>query len=223
MAALLLGLLVASAKSSFDTQSSELTQMAASVILLDRALSHYGPATGETRDMLKIAVARMIDQVWPKDGEQDSVPWQGGVNVVYDKIQELVPHSDAQRALQSQAESILINFGQTRLLLFVSRPKWRTEIRNGPSLVVWDKRFGKHLSTTTKRSGAYAFIFNEKGLMCGLGMQGSKITKINPGALVARCARHLLRFSSHTRFRALLWHSALGKNAGAASNSTPVQ
>jgi hypothetical protein len=118
MAALLLGLLVASAKSSFDTQSSELTQMAANVILLDRALAHYGPATSEMRGMLKIAVARMIDQVWPKDGKVGAVPVQAGTEVVFDKIQELVPRSDAQHALQSQAESILINFGQTRLLLF---------------------------------------------------------------------------------------------------------
>jgi lipid-binding SYLF domain-containing protein len=54
------------------------------------------------------------------------------------------------------------------------------ELGTGPSLVVLDKGFGKHLSTTTMRSGVYAFIFNQKGLMGGLGIQGSKITKINP-------------------------------------------
>jgi hypothetical protein len=118
MAALLLGLLVASAKSSYDTRNNELQQMAANVILLDRVLAHYGPATSEVRSLVKIAIARMIDQVWSKDGKQDSVPWQGGANLVYDKIQELVPRSDGQRALQSQAESILVNFGQERLLLF---------------------------------------------------------------------------------------------------------
>jgi hypothetical protein len=118
MAALLLGLLVASAKSSYDTRSSEVTQLAANVILLDRALAHYGPATGEIRGILKIATARMIDQFWSEQGTQGELPSQAVGNVVYDKIQELAPHSDAQRALQSQAESIMINFGQTRLLLF---------------------------------------------------------------------------------------------------------
>jgi lipid-binding SYLF domain-containing protein len=54
------------------------------------------------------------------------------------------------------------------------------ELGTGPSLVVLDKGFGKNLSTTTLRSGVYAFIFNQKGLMGGLGIQGSKITKINP-------------------------------------------
>ena len=55
------------------------------------------------------------------------------------------------------------------------------ELGTGPSLVVLDKGFGKNLSTTTARSGVYAFIFNQKGLMGGMGIQGSKITPINPG------------------------------------------
>jgi hypothetical protein len=118
MAALLLGLLVASAKSSYDTKSGEVTQMAANVILLDRALAHYGPDAGELRSTLKFAIARLIDQFWSKAGAQSELPSQAAGNVLYDKIQELVPHSDAQRALQSQAESTLVNFGQTRLLLF---------------------------------------------------------------------------------------------------------
>ncbi len=54
------------------------------------------------------------------------------------------------------------------------------ELGTGPSLVVLDKGFGKNLSTTTLQKGVYAFIFNQKGLMAGIGIQGSKITKINP-------------------------------------------
>jgi lipid-binding SYLF domain-containing protein len=55
------------------------------------------------------------------------------------------------------------------------------ELGTGPSLVVLDKGFGKNLSTTTMQKGVYAFIFNQKGLMGGIGIQGSKITRINPG------------------------------------------
>jgi lipid-binding SYLF domain-containing protein len=55
------------------------------------------------------------------------------------------------------------------------------ELGTGPSLVVIDKGFGKNFSTTTMQKGVYAFIFNQKGLMGGIGLQGSKITKINPG------------------------------------------
>jgi lipid-binding SYLF domain-containing protein len=54
------------------------------------------------------------------------------------------------------------------------------ELGTGPSLVVLDAGFGKALSTTTLQKGIYAFIFDQKGLMGGVGIQGSKITKINP-------------------------------------------
>jgi hypothetical protein len=119
MAALVLGLLVASAKGSYDSRSSELTQMAANTILLDRMLAHYGPETREARGILKAVVVRLIDQVWPEDRKQ-----AGGVSastsgeVLFDRIQELQPRTDAQRAIQSQAESMAINLGQTRWLLF---------------------------------------------------------------------------------------------------------
>lgn len=54
------------------------------------------------------------------------------------------------------------------------------ELGTGPSLVVLDTGFGKNFSTTTLQKGIYAFIFDQKGLMGGVGIQGSKITKINP-------------------------------------------
>jgi lipid-binding SYLF domain-containing protein len=54
------------------------------------------------------------------------------------------------------------------------------ELGSGPSLVVVDKGFAKSLSTTTVQKGVYAFIFGQKGLMGGIGLQGSKITKITP-------------------------------------------
>ena len=54
------------------------------------------------------------------------------------------------------------------------------ELGSGPSLVVLDAGFGKNFSTTTLQKGIYAFIFDQKGLMGGIGIQGTKITKINP-------------------------------------------
>jgi len=54
------------------------------------------------------------------------------------------------------------------------------ELGTGPSLVVLDTGFAKSLSTTTLQKGVYVFIFNQKGLMGGTGIQGTKITKINP-------------------------------------------
>ncbi len=54
------------------------------------------------------------------------------------------------------------------------------ELGTGPSLVVLDAGAAKNLSTTTLQKGIYAFIFDQKGLMGGVGIQGTKITKINP-------------------------------------------
>ena len=54
------------------------------------------------------------------------------------------------------------------------------ELGTGPSLVVLDTGFGKVLSTTTLQKGVYALVFDQKGLMGGFGIQGTKVTKINP-------------------------------------------
>lgn len=54
------------------------------------------------------------------------------------------------------------------------------EVGVGPSIVVVDQGTAKSLTSSALNSDIYAFIFNQKGLMAGLGLQGSKITKINP-------------------------------------------
>jgi lipid-binding SYLF domain-containing protein len=52
------------------------------------------------------------------------------------------------------------------------------ELGVGPSVVVVDEGMGRSLTTTTARSDVYAFIFGQRGLMAGMGVQGSKITRI---------------------------------------------
>ncbi|HEY1446913.1 MAG TPA: lipid-binding SYLF domain-containing protein [Caulobacteraceae bacterium] len=54
------------------------------------------------------------------------------------------------------------------------------ELGTGPSFVVVDKGMAKSMSTTTLKKDVYAFIFGQKGLMAGLGLQGTKITQIHP-------------------------------------------
>jgi len=54
------------------------------------------------------------------------------------------------------------------------------EVGVGPSIVVVDEGMAKSLTTTTAQSGVYAYIFGQQGLMAGLGLQGSKITRIHP-------------------------------------------
>lgn len=54
------------------------------------------------------------------------------------------------------------------------------EVGVGPTVVVMDEGKAKTMTTTTAKDDIYAFIFGQKGLMAGLGIQGNKITKINP-------------------------------------------
>jgi hypothetical protein len=119
MAALVLALLIAAAKSSYDAQRSEVTQLAANVILLDRVLAHYGPETKAARDMLGHAAANIVDRIWSEDHSQaaQGSPAVGG-EAFYDEIQELSPRNEVQRLLQTQALKMSIDLGQTRLMLF---------------------------------------------------------------------------------------------------------
>src|SRR5215470_139896 len=86
MAALVLGLLVASAKGNYDAQSTEVTQLSANIALLDRVLAMYGPETKEARAVLRVAVTRAIDQMWPKGDTPQAVPTAAGGEILYDNI-----------------------------------------------------------------------------------------------------------------------------------------
>jgi hypothetical protein len=66
MAALVLRLLIASAKSSYDAQNTALVESSARIVLLDRVLAHYGPEAKEVRDLLRNVVAGVLDRTWPK-------------------------------------------------------------------------------------------------------------------------------------------------------------
>jgi len=122
MAALVLGLLVASAKGSYDNQSAELTQMSANIALLDRGLALYGPETKETRALLRGAVVRILDQMWSKDGASSSpMAAPAGGEILYEKIQGLSPKNDTQRSIQSQALSIAVDIGKTRWLMYAQQ------------------------------------------------------------------------------------------------------
>jgi hypothetical protein len=120
LTALVLGLLVASAKSYYDTQSNELTEMSAQVVLLDRVLAHYGPETKEDRDLLREAIGRVLEGLWPKASGQLSpvLPRAAGGEIIYDKIQELSPKNDTQRSLQVQALNLGIDIGKMRWMMF---------------------------------------------------------------------------------------------------------
>jgi hypothetical protein len=120
MSALALGLLISSAKTSYDGKGIELTEVSAKIVLLDRGLAHYGPETKEARDLLRTVVVRVLDQVW-SEGHTELDPSSVGVDVLYDKIQELAPKDDEQRSIRAEALSLAMAVGQMRWLMYEQR------------------------------------------------------------------------------------------------------
>jgi hypothetical protein len=125
MAALVLGLLISSAKSSFDREDDELVQNGARVISLDQALADYGPETKEIRDLMKRAYAARIDLLFPRDELQtanedtpDSVLHTENLRA---KLWQLAPQNDAQRGLRSQALEIAGDISAARWLLIMQK------------------------------------------------------------------------------------------------------
>src|SRR5437773_7454132 len=72
MAALVLGLLVASTKGAYDTQKNEVTQMAAKIVFVDRALANYGSAPGGARTYRRGSVGSVINLLWPEKKSSQS-------------------------------------------------------------------------------------------------------------------------------------------------------
>ena len=121
LAALVLGLLISSAKSSFDAVDTAVTQSGAKVILLDRALANYGPETKDIREHLRSTVIAGIEMFWP--GEKAEGAGLAGferataMEELQAKVRQLTPATDLQRQLRSEAEKLSGELLETRWLL----------------------------------------------------------------------------------------------------------
>jgi Protein of unknown function (DUF4239) len=151
MSALVLGLLVASAKNSFDIVNNEVTEVAAKILVLNHILILYGPQADVARNELHQAVAAAIKRDWPNEAISAStstaVEKGNGMEGVRDKLNELSPATDAQRGLLSQAEQIsddlmlarwlVIEESRTLLpaILFVPLVAWLTLLFTGIGLL----------------------------------------------------------------------------------------
>ena len=120
MSALVLGLLIASAKSSYDAQRTEMERMSTNIILLDHVLALYGPETKDARDVLRRVVGQTIELIWPKDGSKpaDLIPKKRSADLFFAKLLAIRPHDDNQRALKAEAISLSAEIAQTRWLMF---------------------------------------------------------------------------------------------------------
>ncbi len=123
MTALVLGLVTASAKSSFDDVNTAVKQFATQILSLDRALARYGSETGEIRKGLQRAVGARIDMIWPQDSSKPAGldPMRApGVEGLADAIRSLNPKDDSQRALQARALDLAEALLQARWLVIAS-------------------------------------------------------------------------------------------------------
>jgi len=119
MAALLLGLVVASAKSGFDAQDSAVRNIGAGILTLDRTLAQYGSETKQVRELLRQAVAARLESTWPSDGAPSAPAGNTApAENIEGRLLELTPQNDAQRWLQSQALAIASDVLKTRWAAF---------------------------------------------------------------------------------------------------------
>jgi hypothetical protein len=120
--ALVLGLVTASAKSSFDGVDTAVKHTATDILTLDRLLARYGPETGEIRGALQHAVANIIHTTWPQSSSSAArlEPSVGtsGVEGLADAIANLTPRDNSQRSLQSRALDLAEALLQVRWLVF---------------------------------------------------------------------------------------------------------
>jgi len=121
LTALVLGLLVSSAKSSFDAMNAGIAQTGAKVILVDHVLADYGPETKDAREQLRHTVASTIERIWPAKttgaGGLRALESVDAAKTLQAKLRELTPKNDLQKSLLAQASQISSDVLQTRLLL----------------------------------------------------------------------------------------------------------
>ena len=105
MAALLLGLLVSSAKGNYDTARTQMIQMAAKIAFIDRVLQLYGPEARPLRVQFHRVVNEAVARIWESDASLADrlAPRTESADALYLSIQHLTPQDDTQRTLKTQA------------------------------------------------------------------------------------------------------------------------
>ena len=121
IAALVLGLLIASAKTSYDTQSTQVQQMTADVILLDGLLARYGDDARPARLLLR-RIAPSSARLWSGTGTAsgDAAPYAASAAGAsfFDMLEGLSQRTEMQRSLRSRAIQTATAMAKTRLMVF---------------------------------------------------------------------------------------------------------
>jgi hypothetical protein len=122
LTALVLGLLIASAKSSFDQKTNQVKQMTATIILLDDLLAQYGSEAVPVRSLLRQSIAPLANRIWHEEDNPAGKPvrFESSAQALAfeNELEHLSPNNDAQRSLQSRAIQAFTEGAQLRLQLF---------------------------------------------------------------------------------------------------------
>jgi hypothetical protein len=120
LAALVLGLLIATAQSSFQTQSNQIKQITANIVLLDNLLARSGPQARPTRVLLRSSVDVLVGRIWREQNAAAAkvAPFEASAqsDLFFDKLLEAPPQNDGQPEIRARAVQIGLDLAQTRIL-----------------------------------------------------------------------------------------------------------
>jgi hypothetical protein len=122
LAALVIGLMIASAKNTYDSQNTNIRQLGANAVLVDQLLTQYGSDTKAARTLLREIIPSASSRIWQ---ENASGKGDGSAFVVsdmaerfYNAVESLKTTNSKQTSLKSRITQITTEMGRTRLLVF---------------------------------------------------------------------------------------------------------
>lgn len=121
LSAMVLGLLVSSAKGTYDSANDAIIQDAVKILSLNHALKQYGPQADTARAQVREELAKTISALWPEDradgGGIAALEQMHGSDTVEEQLNKLTTQSDAQRQSLADAHRLASELVQSRLLM----------------------------------------------------------------------------------------------------------
>ena len=172
LTALVLGLLISSAKSSFDATNTMVTQSGAKIMVMDRTLANYGTEANEARGLLKRFLRARIMKVWPEAAAklpgEDPSQKKTDIEEIQAALRGLAPQSDLQRSLQVKALQISDELLQIRWLLFEQLQTSLPPLFLGV-LIFWATILFACFGLLAPRNGTVIVVF----LVCAISVAGA--------------------------------------------------
>lgn len=120
IAALVLGLLIASAKTSYDAKNAKIKQITVDIIMIDNYLEEYGPQGRPARHLLRAVLAPSIERIWNESSPAHRQPFEASPQsrALYNALLSLKPDNDIQRSIHTRLLALSTDLAEARLALF---------------------------------------------------------------------------------------------------------